>query len=504
MTGPTRSLRGRLVLGAFAVGLTFAVLFGLTAYWRIHRVENRAVSAALNNRLDLARNEIAIDGTLRSDLANPKTDLVQVIRADGTVHASTAALRGVGPLADPAIVRRSATDVRGAVTLQVPDVDLATLAVPAEILHNGHLETGALVVAVDTEGFTTANSDLTGLLVGGLAAVLVVLVALSWVITGRTLRSVSKLTDDAEQAGGSDSATGLPVPVGDAELSRLVQALNRMLGRIHNSHTAELTFAADAGHRLRTPVATLRAEAELALDDPDPDSQTSALRQIISDADQLALIVDRMLARSRRRSHQSAAVTTVLTQASERWQRQAQLAHLKLVVSVATGVTAELYCEDLLDVVDPIVENAIRYCPTDGHIDITAAQAAHPTQKPGIIWLRMTVSNTGPPIPSHLAPHIFDAWVSSRDGSEAGGLGLWIARETAHDCGGDIALDQSVPGQTTFVVDLPMQTAAPRDEAQDSDSSPAEVPPPLARAAETVAPAASFSVKAENNPRAQK
>lgn len=476
MTGLTRSLRGRLVLAAFAVGLTFAVLFGLTAYWRIHRVENQAISAALNNRLDLARNEIATDGTLRSDLANPKTDLVQVIRADGTVYTSTAALRGVAPLADPAVVRRSATGVRGAVTLQVPDVDLATLAVPAEMLHNGHLETGAMVVAVDTEGFTTANSDLTGLLVGGLAAVLVVLVALSWVITGRTLRSVSKLTDDAEQAG-SGSATGLPVPVDDVELGRLVQALNRMLGRIHTSHTAELTFAADAGHRLRTPVATLRAEAELALDDPDPGSQTAALRRIIGDADQLALIVDRMLARSRRRSHQSAAVTSVLIQASERWQRQAQLAHLKLVLSVAAGVTPELYCEDLLDVVDPIVENAIRYCPTDGHIDITAA---HPTRKSGVIWLRMAISNTGPPIPSHLAPHIFGAWVSSRGGSEAGGLGLWIARETAHDCGGDIALDQSVPGQTTFVVDLPMQTAAPRDGAQHRDSFPARASDPPA------------------------
>jgi sensor histidine kinase regulating citrate/malate metabolism len=50
---------------------------------------------------------------------------------------------------------------------------------------------------------------------------------------------------------------------------------------------------------------------------------------------------------------------------------------------------------------------------------------------------------------------MFDAWVSSRDASEAGGLGLWLARETARDVGGDVTLKQSTAAGTTFRIVLP-------------------------------------------------
>jgi nitrogen-specific signal transduction histidine kinase len=65
------------------------------------------------------------------------------------------------------------------------------------------------------------------------------------------------------------------------------------------------------------------------------------------------------------------------------------------------------------------------------------------------------VTNTGGGIPRELAPQIFDAWVSGRDASEAGGLGLWLARETARDAGGDVTLVDPAPGRTTFRVVLP-------------------------------------------------
>ena len=83
------SLRNRLVLGAIAVGVTFAVVFGLAATWRVHHAENRAIHAELVSRLDLARDELGPDGTLQQDAGSPKTDLVQVVAPDGTV-------RGVG------------------------------------------------------------------------------------------------------------------------------------------------------------------------------------------------------------------------------------------------------------------------------------------------------------------------------------------------------------------------------------------------------------------------
>ncbi|MEO7423061.1 MAG: ATP-binding protein, partial [Ornithinibacter sp.] len=55
-----------------------------------------------------------------------------------------------------------------------------------------------------------------------------------------------------------------------------------------------------------------------------------------------------------------------------------------------------------------------------------------------------------------IAPHVFDAWVSSRDASVAGGLGLWLAREAARDVGGDITLVDTEGHTTTFRIHLPI------------------------------------------------
>ena len=69
--------------------------------------------------------------------------------------------------------------------------------------------------------------------------------------------------------------------------------------------------------------------------------------------------------------------------------------------------------------------------------------------------ITVDVTNTGPGIPTELVPQIFDAWVSGRDASVAGGLGLWLARETARDAGGEVTLADPAPGRVTFRVVLP-------------------------------------------------
>ena len=119
---------------------------------------------------------------------------------------------------------------------------------------------------------------------------------LAWLLAGRALRTVSELTEEAEAVGLSDIGRGLDVAAGDPELARLVAALDRMLARVAASLERERRFAADASHRLRTPLATLRAEAELALLEGDPQSMKEALRRVIDDADDLGELVNRLLA----------------------------------------------------------------------------------------------------------------------------------------------------------------------------------------------------------------
>jgi signal transduction histidine kinase len=467
VTLPPTSLRTRLVLGAVGVGLVFAVLFGALATWRVHHAEDQAIAAALQSRLELARDEVTTDGTIAQDAGSPKTDLIQVLGPEGTPRSSSPALHGVGPLADVTGVTRSTSGTQARVSLQHPDIDLAVLAVPLRLPAEGDSPagTGALVVATDTEGFNTATSDLLSLLLTGLAAVVLAVAALAWSLTGRALRSVTQITESAASVGPSDLAAGLPVPRRDAELARLVEALNRMLQRLHHSHATELAFAADAGHRLRTPLATLRAEAELALRETDPAELTAALRRVVQDVDQLASIVDRMLARNRSNAGEPRPLLESIAAAGTRWRRQAELAGVRLRIDLDPYICPSARCRDVDVVLDPLVDNAIRHTPPHGHVVVRVRVGGATDELQHVL---ITVANDGDPIPPELATHIFDAWVSTRDASVAGGLGLWLARETARDLGGDVTLatdgtnrtgdaNGDDNGATTFTVRLPVR-----------------------------------------------
>lgn len=446
------SLRHRLVLGAAGVGLLFAVVFGVVATWRVNQAADQAVRAALQSRLELARDEVAPNGSILQDAGSPRTDLVQVLAPDGTVRTSTPALAGVGPLADVGSVSASEHGVQTRVAVPHLDVDLATLAVPVPLTGNGASPpgTGALVVAVDAEGFDSAATHLRGLLIAGLSAVVLAMTALAWILTGRALSTVARITEDAERVGPQDLAAGLPVPARDTELARLVGALNRMLARLHQSHATELAFAADAGHRLRTPVATLRAEAELALRETDPAELTAALERVVSDADQLSSIVDRMLARSRTGTPDPEPVRDALEKGSTRWRRQADLAQVTLDLRIDRQITGEALALRLVDIVEPILDNALRHTPPGGRIEVDVRPENNRSET-----VVVSISNTGDPIAPDLVEHVFDAWVSSRDASVAGGLGLWLARETARDVGGDVDIVEN-PLTTVFRVRLPL------------------------------------------------
>jgi signal transduction histidine kinase len=447
------SLRQRLVLGAVAVGLLFSTLFAAAAVWLIHHAEDQAVHAALLSRVELARDEVAPDGSLAQDAGSPKTDLVQVVRPDGDVRASSTALTGLSALVTPAQARSAPGGFETQLQVKKPDIELAVRAVPIHLSgqRTSPPSTGLLVVAVDVEGFNTATSDLLVLLIAGLAIVVLAMAALSWTVTGRALHSVTRLTESAETLEPRSLAAGLPIPRRDAELGRLVSALNRMLARLHESHATELTFAADAGHRLRTPIAALRAEAELALREGDPEERTAALGRIVLDADQLTSVVERMLARSRSRDHLPEPVLTTLERAMPRWRRHAELDGIELTVIPDPQIGPEVRCAELVEVTEPIVDNALRHTPAGGVVTLgVRLDPSAPTQ------VMVDISNSGSPVSADIAPHIFDAWVSSRDASTAGGLGLWLARETSRDLGGDVTLLERGPGMTTFRVRLPI------------------------------------------------
>lgn len=444
------SLRWRLVSGAVLAGALFSAVFGVLATWRADQLEDSAVHSALRARLSLVRDQVRPDGSLVQEAATKlKTDLVQVIGPDGAVRSATPALGDVVPLVAVDRVRKAGpSGVQLSRALQRPDMDVAALAVPVTLRPSGSSPagTGALVVGLDAEGFLAARQQLTSLLTVGLVAVILAMGALAWLLAGRALRTVTALTEEAEAVSVSDVDRGLPVPADDAELARLVSALNRMLSRLHQTYARHVAFANDASHQLRTPLTTLRAEAELALTDGSAAGMRTALVQVMSDADHLADIIDRMLAAA---GGPFRAVPTAVGETVEglarHWSRQAAATGLRLRIDVRGHGDADPRL--LAAALDPLVENAIRHTHVKGEVSVAAEVGADD--------VTLVVVNDGDGVAADLRSRIFEPWVSG-GGTPARGLGLWLARETARAAGGDVELTDPSAGHTTFCARLPL------------------------------------------------
>jgi signal transduction histidine kinase len=324
------------------------------------------------------------------------------------------------------------------VNLADPDVDLA---VTGSIVHLRTGE-GVVVVGVETQGFLSARREVLTLLAIGLACVTALVGIITWLLTGRALMTVSRLTAQAERLSAAEAPRGLDATRQDRELAELTDALNNMLARIGEQHARNLAAAAETTHRLRTPLATLRAEAELALTQEDPEQLRAALRAVVTDADRLRGIVDRLL-----RIGSSGLLPQRVSDAVEdlrgQWDRQARASGTTINVSLIGdgAVDASL----LRAIIEPLVENAVAYADQGSRVDVDITADAE---------LSVTVENCGPGVAPSVRATLFEPWVSETPGRS--GLGLWLARETAREAGGTVNCEKFGPGSTRFAARLPL------------------------------------------------
>jgi two-component system OmpR family sensor kinase len=443
-------LRWRLVVATLVGTIAFAIGFGALAVFEIERLEQHSISTALQERIDLVRPQVQEDGSLGELDHSPRTNIGQVVGPDGGVRDATPSLVDQKAVLDVARVRAHPAGVQGTVELNHSKVVVRGIPVQLAATPSSPAGTGALIVGLESEGFETAGHQLREILLAGLAVVVPLAGLLAWLLAGRALRTVSELTEEAEAVGLSDIGRGLDVAAGDPELARLVAALDRMLARVAAGLERERRFAADASHRLRTPLATLRAEAELALLEGDRNSMAEALRRVIDDADDLGELVNRLLAAHTSRRSQPVAVADALASACERWERQVTTSGARLATDLSRldddGRTVDPHL--LRTVIDPLVENAAQHGSPDGQVTVSAA-----AQDGSLVVL---VTDDGPGIDPDIRERLFQPWVTSREERGGAGLGLWLSQEAARAVGGDVSLTGAPVGTTCFEVRLPL------------------------------------------------
>lgn len=300
------------------------------------------------------------------------------------------------------------------------------------------------------------------LLVGGGAAV--VSLAGGWWLAGRALRPVALMTAEAAQIGAADIERRLPVPRQRDELQALAVTLNGMLERVADALRRQRTFVAAASHDLRTPIAALQAELDLADDERTTVPELkSAVRAAHGDAVRLgelaAALLDlaavdadgRALVRSSVRTDRllDSVVRRVETPARQRGIRVTASAPARLVridrVRIEQAVTN-------------LVANAISHGPPGSDVEIVARvdPVAKPSPHETTAVLSIEVLDRGPGVPPEIADTLFLPFQRGPNPKSPGtGLGLATAAAAVRAHRGTIGFDPRRDGGTRFWLRVP-------------------------------------------------
>ena len=296
-------------------------------------------------------------------------------------------------------------------------------------------------------------------LVGGPPGVLLMALA-TYGIVSLALRPVAALRHGAAAitaAGLSDQR--LPLPRAQDEIQRLAVTLNAMLDRIDAATQRQRTFVGDAAHELRSPLASLRVQLEVASRlGPETDLQ-SLVDDVLVDVDRLDRLVEDLLALAR------------LSEAGGVLPRRERVDLRALVDDlVPSYATARVHVgavdgprvfvagdpDGLRRVAVNLVDNAVRYARSHVTVALESRQLA------GRPVVMLTVTDDGPGIPAAERERVFDRFYrvqASRSRDTGGtGLGLAIVRDVVRAHGGTVRLLPNPSGQgTQAVVTLPAE-----------------------------------------------
>jgi two-component system OmpR family sensor kinase len=294
-----------------------------------------------------------------------------------------------------------------------------------------------------------------------------------WMLAGRALRPVDRVTAAAARIAEGDStaaslATRLPVPQTDDELARLSTTFNAMLDRLQASFRAQERFVADASHELRTPLTAIRGNVDVLSRQARARNRAitssdlgPALEDIRHESDRMRRLLDDLLLLARSDSGHEADTKAAQQYTSVRLD-QIAAESLRSAGALADGQVLELEAprgveiagdrDRLYQLLMILLDNAIRHTPFGGCVRVAVAATAD-----GVA--RIAVRDEGEGIASEHLPHIFERFYradGARGRSSGGtGLGLAIARAIVLAHGGEISVS-SAPGRgSTFLVTLP-------------------------------------------------
>jgi signal transduction histidine kinase len=292
------------------------------------------------------------------------------------------------------------------------------------------------------------------LLVGGLAVV-------AWRVVGATLRPVEALRQGAEEITGGTRPGQLPVPASQDEIHRLAVTLNDMLDRLAAARARQRAFVADAAHELRSPLANIRTQLEVARRLGERTDWSAVADDLLVDTERLSRLVDDLLLLARTDDAAPGVRPAVPVELGALVRDVAQRHPVPPVQVAPIGQPLWTYGapDELRRVVANLVDNAVRHARTRVVVAVAPDGPYH----------LVTVTDDGPGIAAADRDRVFDRFTRLDDARArdvgGAGLGLAIVRELVRRHGGAVRLADAAPG-VRAEVRLPARSPEP-------DGSPA-------------------------------
>lgn len=442
--GRWRSVRVRTTVAAATVVGLALVLASVVLVLLL----GRALTADVQDKAETRASTIAMSieqGDIVALGGEPEDEFVQIIDDAGRVVASSRNVAGEEALAQ----------------LQ-PEESARLEAVPFEVevflvvSKKATVPTGSQIVIVgrSLDDIAEATGAAIRLLAGGVPLLVLVVAAVTWWITGRALRPVESIRAEVEGISAAGLDRRVPEPSTGDEIARLATTMNRMLARLESAQARQRRFVSDAAHELRSPVASIRQHAEVALARPE-NTHVDDLAGIVHRENlRVEQLVDDLLLLAR------------LDEGGREGEVQVDLDDLVLAEAARLRGTTPLEVDttgvgagrvlgrpaELERVVRNLADNAAR------HAERVVALAVSDTGTHTLL----TVDDDGPGIPPADRDRVFDRFVRlddarAREGGGAG-LGLSIVRAVVEAHGGEVSVVEGPRGGAKVELRFPDAT----------------------------------------------
>jgi signal transduction histidine kinase len=441
-----RSLRARLTLITSAgLALALAAAAVLLA---------NALRASLTRGLDDSARQGAVTVATLIDqdrLPNPVpvapgTLTIQVLDAQGRIINVSPGADRLVPMLAPAQAQAAARTGQARM-LAGPPLGMPSLL---RVVAVGASDHQVVIAAISYASASDSLATLAKALVIGTPLLFGLLALAIWLVTGYTLRPIAELRRGAAEVTETGVPRDLPVPPARDEVRSLAVTLNDMLARLADAQQRQRDLVSDTAHELRSPIASIRAQLEVALDHPDGLDWPETARDVHADTLRLARLTEDLLLLARLDGQPLHRRPTDLSAVCGSVAARYTAARVPVRADAATPCVVAGDPDALSRLLVNLLDNAVRHAASQVCVSVRGDDG----------WAVLVVSDDGPGIPAEDIERVFGRFsrldnARNRTGEEGAGLGLAIVRSTAEAHGGSVSLSDAEPGLRA-VVRLPL------------------------------------------------